>query len=154
MPSLKRSKKQISSYKMSRVKSKGTSIEKSLGQALWAVGLRYRKHYKKLVGTPDFVLPKYKMAIFCDSAFWHGYKNMKTKRHLFKSNIAFWVRKIKRNIEKDKEVNRQLKKEGWIVLRFWDFQIEKNLGKCIDAVMVKAMGSDIERRKRGELLFE
>lgn len=138
MPFLKRSKKQISSYKMSRVKSKDTSIEKSLGKALWATGLRYRKHYKKLVGTPDFVLPKYEIAIFCDSAFWHGYKKMRTKRHAFKSNIDFWAQKIQRNIEKDKEVNKQLRREGWTVLRFWDFQIEKNLGKCIKAVLREA----------------
>lgn len=96
---------------MSRVKAKDTSIEKSLGKALWAAGLRYRKHYKKLIGTPDFVLPKYKIAIFCDSAFWHGYKNMTTKRHKFKSNVAFWAQKIKRNIQKDKKVNKQLRKE-------------------------------------------
>ncbi len=138
MPFLKRSKKQISSYKMSRVKSKNTSIEKSLGKALWAAGLRYRKHHKKLVGTPDFVLPKYKIAIFCDSAFWHGYKKMRTKRHAFKSNVKFWTLKIKRNIEKDKEVNKQLRRQKWKVLRFWDFQIEENLGKCIKAVLREA----------------
>jgi DNA mismatch endonuclease (patch repair protein) len=132
---LERSKKQIISYKMSRIKSKDTSIEKSFGRALWAAGLRYRKHYKKLVGTPDFVLPKYRMAIFCDSAFWHGYKKMRTKRHAFKSNVDFWIRKIQRNIEKDKEVNNQLRKKGWKVLRFWDFQIEENLGKCVEAVL-------------------
>lgn len=135
MTLLERSKKQIISYKMSRIKSKDTSIEKSFGRALWAAGLRYRKHYKKLVGTPDFVLPKYRMAIFCDSAFWHGYKKMRTKRHAFKSNVDFWIRKIQRNIEKDKEVNNQLRKKGWKVLRFWDFQIEENLGKCVEAVL-------------------
>lgn len=134
MPILRRSKKDIVSYKMFRVKSKDTSIEKSLGKALWAAGFRYRKHYKKLIGTPDFVLPKYKIAIFCDSAFWHGYKKMKTKRHVFKSNIDFWTKKIQTNIQTDKSVNKQLKKEVWKVFRFWDFQIQKNLDKCIEAV--------------------
>jgi DNA mismatch endonuclease (patch repair protein) len=124
-----------SSYKMSRVKSKGTTIEKAFGKALWATGLRYRKHYRKLAGTPDFVLVNYKIAIFCDSAFWHGYKNMKTKRHLFKSNVEFWTNKIRRNIERDKEVNKKLRKEGWKVLRFWDFEIEKNLDKCVERVL-------------------
>lgn len=143
MPILRRSKKDIVSYKMSRVKSKDTSIEKSLGKALWAAGLRYRKHYKKLVGTPDFVLPKYKMAIFCDSAFWHGYKKMRTKRHAFKSNIDFWTKKIQTNIQKDKEVNKQLRREGWRVLRFWDFQIEKNLSKCLNVVL-----REVTKRKK------
>lgn len=130
-----RSKKEIISYKMSRVKSKGTTIEKSFGKALWAAGLRYRKYYKKLAGTPDFVLPKYKIAIFCDSAFWHGYKNMKTKRHEFRSNVEFWTHKIKRNIEKDKEVNRKLRKDGWRVVRYWDFQIENSLDVCIEGIL-------------------
>lgn len=120
---------------MSSIKSKGTTIEITLGRALWATGLRYRKHYRKLTGTPDFVLAKYKIAIFCDSAFWHGYKNMRTKQHIFKSNREFWIQKIKRNIEKDKEVNRELKKNGWAVLRFWDFQIYKNLDKCVQEVL-------------------
>lgn len=121
---------------MSRVKSKGTSLEKTFGKALWAAGLRYRKHYKKLVGTPDFVLVRYKIAIFCDSAFWHGYKKMKTRRHVFRSNIDFWTKKIQTNIHKDKEVNKQLRKEGWKVLRFWDFQIEKNIDTCIEKVLI------------------
>ena len=111
MALLKRSRNQLISYKMSRVKSKNTSVEKMFGKALWATGLRYRKHYKKLIGTPDFVLPKYKIAIFCDSAFWHGYKKMKTKRHVFKSNVDFWTKKIQTNIETDKKVNKQLRKE-------------------------------------------
>jgi DNA mismatch endonuclease (patch repair protein) len=128
-------RQQASSYKMSRVRSKGTTIEKLFGKALWSAGLRYRKHYRKLVGAPDFVLVRYKIAIFCDSAFWHGYKNMKTKRHAFKSNVKFWTNKIMRNIERDKEVNKKLRKEGWKVLRFWDFQIEKNLDKCIERVL-------------------
>jgi DNA mismatch endonuclease Vsr len=132
---MKQPTKQQISYKMSSIKSKDTTIEKSFGRALWAAGLRYRKHYKKLVGTPDFILPKYKIAIFCDSAFWHGYKNMKTKRHVFRSNVEFWTRKIKRNIEKDKEVNRQIKKEGWKVLRYWDFQIENSLDRCIENIL-------------------
>lgn len=75
----------MTDIKMSRIRSKNTDIEKSMGKALWSVGIRYRKHYK-IIGTPDFALPKYKIAIFCDSSFWHGYKNMKTKIHSFRSN--------------------------------------------------------------------
>ena len=123
------------SYRMSRIRSTETSIEKRLGKALWAVGIRYRKNYKKAIGVPDFAIVKYKIAIFCDSAFWHGYKNMTTKRHAFKSNVTFWTQKIERNIQRDKEVNRRLRKHGWKVLRFWDFQIEKNLNKCIETVL-------------------
>jgi DNA mismatch endonuclease, patch repair protein len=119
---------------MSQVRGKNTSIEILMGKALWAKGLRYRKQYKKLYGTPDFVLVKHKVAIFCDSAFWHGYKNMKTKIHKFKSNKTFWKNKITENIERDKKINKELKKQGWIVLRFWDFEIKKRLDFCISKI--------------------
>ncbi len=116
---------------MSRVRGKNTSIEKIMGKALWSNGLRYRKQYKKLYGTPDFVLVKHKIAIFCDSAFWHGYRSMKTKIHNFKSNKTFWKNKITENIVRDKKINKELKKQGWKVLRFWDFEIKNKAEYCI-----------------------
>lgn len=118
---------------MSHVRSSGSKIESVLASEMWKAGFRYRKQYK-IMGKPDFVLVKYKIAIFCDSSFWHGYKNMRTARHNFKSNIDFWYNKINRNIIRDKQVNRHLKKEDWIVLRFWDFQILKNVDKCIQKI--------------------
>lgn len=133
------------SYRMSRVKSRDTSIERRLGKALWAAGFRYRKNYHGLKGSPDFVLVKHRIAIFCDSAFWHGYKNMTTKRHVFKSNVDFWTRKIKRNMLRDKEVKKFLKKSGWAVLRFWDFQIEKNLDKCVARVVEEIQKQESEK---------
>jgi len=126
----------MTDVKMSSIRSKNTGIEKSMGKALWLAGIRYRKHYK-IIGTPDFALPKYKIAIFCDSSFWHGYKNMETKIHSFKTNKEFWDTKIKRNIGRDKEVDERLKSEGWTVLRFWDFQIKENLSDCVDKVKLK-----------------
>lgn len=112
-------------------------FEKILGKALWISGFRYRKNYKNLIGKPDFVLPKYKIAIFCDSAFWHGYKNMRTRRHQFKSNRRFWINKINRNIARDKTVNKLLRKEGWKVMRFWDFQIIKDSKSCVEKIKAK-----------------
>jgi DNA mismatch endonuclease (patch repair protein) len=129
--------KKTISYNMSRVRSSGSKIENILGKALWNAGLRYRKQYKKIPGKPDFVLVSKKIAIFCDSTFWHGYKNMSTKVHDFKSNKDFWMNKISKNIQRDKIVNKNLKNMGWQVLRFWDFQIEKNVKKCIDKVIEK-----------------
>lgn len=127
-------KKEMISYNMSRIRSSGSKIEKTLSKALWSNGLRYRKQYN-IFGKPDFVLVKYKIAIFCDSAFWHGYKNMKTKIHDFKTNQDFWIQKIKRNIARDKEVNIQLKNAGWKILRFWDFQIKDEVEKCVEKVL-------------------
>lgn len=135
---MSKTKSQIS-FNMSRIRSSGSKIEIQLGKLLWNAGFRYRKQYKKLPGKPDFVLVKYKIAIFCDSAFWHGYKNMSTSLHNFRSNRDFWINKICGNINRDKKVNSQLKKLGWNVLRFWDFQILKAPDKCLKKIQLKAI---------------
>ncbi|MDY0090951.1 MAG: very short patch repair endonuclease [Flavobacteriaceae bacterium] len=114
---------------MQAVKSKGSKIETLLGKEMWKRGLRYRKNNKFVFGKPDFTFKKYKVAVFCDSEFWHG-KDWEIKKHEHKSNIEFWHKKIQRNIERDKEVNEQLTKEGWKILRFWGKDIEKNLLLC------------------------
>ena len=88
---------------MQAVKSTNSQIEQKLRLALWALGYRYRKNYKKLIGKPDIVLVKYKIAIFCDSEFWHGY-DWENKKQEIKSNRQFWINKIELNIKRDKEV--------------------------------------------------
>ena len=125
--------KEQRSKNMQAVKSKGSKIEVSLGKELWKRGFRYRKNDKSVFGKPDFVFKKYKVAVFCDSEFWHG-KDWETKKHEHKSNIDFWHKKIQRNIERDKEVNTELTKQGWKVLRFWGRDIEKKLLLCIDNI--------------------
>ena len=119
---------------MSAIKSKNTSIEIIFRKALWENGLRYRKNYKKLPGKPDIVFIKYKIAIFCDSAFWHGYDWDKQKDRIG-TNRDYWIPKIERNIARDKEVNQQLTDLGWFVLRFWDKEIKKDLDHCVNMVM-------------------
>lgn len=121
---------------MQAVKSKGTKIEKTLGKALWKKGFRYRKNVKSIFGKPDFVLRKYKIAVFCDSEFWHG-KDWETKKYEIKSNRDFWYKKINRNIERDKEVNKKLKEEGWTVIRFWGKEILKNTDFCVEKIEQK-----------------
>jgi len=118
---------------MQAVKSKGSKIETMLGKEIWKKGLRYRKNNKSVFGKPDFTFKKYKIAVFCDSEFWHG-KEWETRKHEHKSNVDFWYKKIERNIERDVEVNKQLKAEGWEVLRFWGKEIEKNLFLCVKKV--------------------
>jgi DNA mismatch endonuclease (patch repair protein) len=76
-----------------------------------------------MVGTPDIVFRKQKIAIFCDSEFWHGKKYIEGQK--FKKNILYWESKIKNNIKRDKIVNETLKKEGWTILRFWGEDIIK-----------------------------
>lgn len=118
---------------MSRVRSCGSVIERMLGKALWADGIRYRKQYRKVPGKPDFALVGRKVAIFCDSAFWHGRGYPETGEQ-FKSNRDFWLPKIQRNIARDEQVNSMLGNLGWVVLRFWDDQILRDTEGCVRVV--------------------
>lgn len=118
---------------MQAVKNKDSQIELKLRSALWQKGYRYRKNYSKLEGKPDIVLLKYKIAIFCDSEFWHGY-NWQIRKNDIKSNKDFWIKKIEGNIQRDKNVNEILKAQGWKVLRFWGNEIKKNLDECVSKI--------------------
>lgn len=119
---------------MQAIRCKDTGIEVSLRKALWQKGIRYRKNYKQLIGKPDIVLTKHRIAIFCDSDYWHGYdwENQNVK---IKSNREYWIPKIERNMERDKKVSAQLESDGWKVIRFWEWQIKKHLDECVDVVM-------------------
>lgn len=119
---------------MQAIKSKDTSIEIALRKALWNRGIRYRKNYKLLPGKPDIAITKYKIAVFCDSDFWHGY-NWENRSHRIKSNREYWIPKIERNMQRDCEVNELLIKEGWTVLRFWEYQIKKELPVCVEKIV-------------------
>ena len=118
---------------MQAIKSKDTSIERSLRKALWKEGIRYRKHYRELPGKPDIVITKHRIAIFCDSDFWHGY-DWENRNQRIKSNRDYWIPKIERNMERDIAVTLQLQAAGWTVLRFWEWQIKKHLSECVEAV--------------------
>ena len=120
---------------MQHIRSENTSIEIRLRKALWSKGYRYRKNYKKLPGKPDIVLTKYKIAIFCDSEFFHGKDWEVLRPRLEKgSNSAFWINKISRNITRDDEVNKELLFMGWTVIRFWGNDIKKNIDECVKVV--------------------
>lgn len=115
---------------MQAVKNKDSKIEIALRSALWSKGYRYRKNYTKLEGKPDIVIPKYKLAIFCDSEFWHGY-NWDTRKHDIKSNKDFWIKKIEGNIKRDEYVKKILQDQGWKVIRLWGKDIQKNMDECL-----------------------
>lgn len=119
---------------MSRVRARGTSIEKIMGSYLWGAGLRgYRKNLKGVVGTPDFCWEKQKIAIFCDSSFWHGY-NWQVQKATIKVRKKFWYKKIQDNIQRDKVITASLRKKGWKVFRFWDFEIKKDPMTCVKKI--------------------
>lgn len=123
----------ISSKVMRRIKSKDTKPEIAFRNAVWAAGIRYRKK-SKLLGHPDLVLKKHKLVIFIDGDFWHGY-NWTEKKARLKSNKAYWIPKIERNIQRDIEVTNILSSQGWVVLRFWEHQVKNNLKECIMKVI-------------------
>lgn len=131
-----KTKEQIS-YNMKQVKSKDSEIEVMLRKELWRRGLRYRKNSKAVFGHPDIVFIGKKVAVFCDSEFWHGHDWINRKKD-FKSNQAFWIPKIERNIQRDAEVTQYLEANGWTVLRFWGKEIKADTAACAE-IIVKAV---------------
>ena len=120
---------------MKSIRSKDTSIELCLRKALWNKGYRYRKNYKNIPGTPDIAITKYKIAVFCDSEFFHGKDWQSLKMHLAKADRGeYWINKIQKNIERDKWVNLELERIGWKVIRFWGKEIKKDPDNCITII--------------------
>jgi DNA mismatch endonuclease (patch repair protein) len=125
------SKKQRS-FNMSRIKGKDTKPEVMLRKQLYARGITgYRIHYN-ILGKPDIVFPKKKIAIFIDGCFWHKCPICFVKP---KTRTEFWMKKIESNVKRDKIVKETLEKEGWIVLRFWEHEVKKST----DAVLTRIL---------------
>ena len=118
---------------MQAIKNKDSNIELLLRKALWNKGLRYRKNVNKIFGHPDIAFIGKKVAVFCDSEFWHGY-DWDQRKNEIKTRRDFWIPKIERNIKRDTEVNDMLKKEGWVVIRFWGKDILKDPDKCAETI--------------------
>ncbi|MEX2588784.1 MAG: very short patch repair endonuclease [Chitinophagales bacterium] len=119
---------------MSKIKGKNTKPELIFRKALWKAGLRYRIN-NKLPGKPDISIKKYKLAIFIDGEYWHGY-NWKERKKKIKKNRKFWIPKIERNMQRDREVNEELKEMGYTVFRFWSNEIKTDLDRCIDDILI------------------
>jgi len=133
---MKKTQEQISKN-MRAVKSKDSKIELLLRKELRFRHLTYRKNCGNVIGKPDIVFKGIKLAIFCDSEFWHGYQWEEKRKAEHKSNEEFWHTKIERNMQRDKEVTEQLQSQGWTVLRFWGKEIEKNTAACADIIQAK-----------------
>ncbi|HSK70962.1 MAG TPA: very short patch repair endonuclease [Pyrinomonadaceae bacterium] len=121
------------SQQMALVKSKNTSFEMLLRRELWRRGLRYRANDRTVFGKPDLVFKSKKIAVFVDSEFWHG-KDYPNGRNIPQTNREYWTNKIERNIARDKEVNRTLKKEGWKIVRIWSKDLKKNLPEFAEKI--------------------
>lgn len=106
-----------------------SKLENIFTKALWKEGLRFRKNVRKLRGTPDIVIQKYKVVIFVDSCFWHGCP-LHFKRP--KSNQEFWDKKIARNRERDKEVDEYYIVKGWNLKRIWEHEIRSDINNIVE----------------------
>lgn len=126
---------------MSRIRSADTRPELMLRRALWALGYRYRKGVKGLPGKPDIAVKKYKVAVFVDGEFWHGY-NWAEKKPRIQRNREYWIPKIERNMQRDRQNTQRLQEMGWTVFRFWEHKLKKEFHTCLEAVV-----EELERRK-------
>lgn len=129
---------QVTHKIMSSIPSKDTTPELVLRKALWKENLRYRVNFKKLPGKPDIVFTKYRVAVFCDGDFWHGHNWAIRKLNSLEEELSgyseFWRSKILRNIKRDEEVNQELLKLGWVVIRIWESDIRANVSRCVQVV--------------------
>lgn len=126
---------------MQAIKSRRTKIEELLAKALRANGIKYSRSNKKIFGKPDFIIRNHRIAIFCDSEFFHG-KDWEIQKHRIKTNTSFWHKKIESNIERDHLVNVILIEKGWKVIRFWGEDLKKKSDFCLNTIL-----SAIENRK-------
>lgn len=118
---------------MKAIRNKDSKIERLLRNELWSRGFRYRKNVSRIFGHPDIAFIGKKIAVFCDSEFWHGY-DWENKKAEIKSHQDFWIPKIERNIARDREVTERLTDDGWIVLRFWGKEIMASPKECADII--------------------
>ncbi len=115
---------------MSRIRSKNTKIDLKMKEILSMITKDFTM-YPRMEGSPDFIIEKKKITVFCDGDFWHGYTYKKGK----KLNGKYWKQKIERNMERDKQITRRLRTNGWKVLRFWEHDINKKPEACTRKIM-------------------
>ena len=122
------------SKRMANVSLKGGKSETALAKALWHAGVRYRKNYKKIPGSPDIAIPKYKIAVFVDGEFWHG-ENWAERKKKLKRNSDYWIEKIEENIARDKRNDEKLIGMGWTPVHFWEKDVKADLDRCVNKVI-------------------
>ena len=120
--------------RMSKVKLKNGDAENLLAKRLWHLGYRYRKNDRRLPGSPDIAIFKYRVAVFVDGEFWHG-KDWDIRKERLQRNREYWIEKIEENMARDIRVNGELREKGWRSIRFWEKDVLKKTDECIDEVV-------------------
>ena len=123
---------------MQHIRAQNTKAEVMLRKALWHKGLRYRKNWRKLPGSPDIVLTRQHIAIFVDGDFFHARGHEEHPGEQVGTNREFWQKKLTRNVEHDRLINDTLTCMGWLVLRFWESDIKKDLAGVVEQIMAYA----------------
>ena len=119
--------------RMSRAHLKRGAAETALAKALWHSGYRYRLNHRRLPGSPDIAVTRYKVAIFVDGEFWHGYDWTRGRERL-RSNRDYWIAKIEENIARDARNDALLRAMGWLPVHFWEREVKRDLAGCVEAV--------------------
>jgi DNA mismatch endonuclease (patch repair protein) len=117
---------------MARIRSKDTKPELALRRELFRRGVRgWRCHPKHIPGKPDVAFTRWRIAVFVDGCFWHGHPDFFTPG----KSGDYWDAKIARTQERDRAANETLSGAGWTVLRFWDFEVERDVASCANQVI-------------------
>lgn len=117
---------------MQNIRSKGTIPEVLVMRELCRRKIYFAKYVNSIIGKPDIVFRRKKVVVFIDSDFWHVHP----KRFIMpKANIDYWQKKIEHNKKRDKEVNKELKKNGWKVVRIWEYDVKRNIDKCMNKIL-------------------
>lgn len=123
---------------MAAVRNKNSRAELALRRHLHARGLRYRLHASDIIGCPDIIFRSRKVAVFVDGDYWHGnawrLRGLPSLDEMFPTNREFWVKKIERNMARDREVTAALTERGWTVVRIWESDVLANPTVAADRV--------------------
>lgn len=117
-------------------RARDTSIELLVRRLLWRRGVRFRVSPRNVLGKPDIVFPRSRVAVFCDGDFWHGKDwSLASERLSQGSNAAYWRSKIAYNIARDRAITEALSRDGWTVLRFWESEIKSDPHFIVDSIL-------------------
>jgi len=124
---------------MQNIRSAGTKPERIILEALKKRRIYFAAYVSKIKGKPDIVFRRKKVAVFIDSDFWHGHP----KRCIMpKTNPDYWAKKIETNRKRDKRVNTELKRNGWTVIRLWEYDIKHNFKRSLQKIL-NAIGQNM-----------